>query len=149
MNRRHTLKHTVLWNIQYIIYFIYFLLARRNVTSTTCIMHCFILILREEDYAGDIRKFFKKINMIFGAAWLHIDYAAKNVMLQKWYTAYGNNRKCYALNWSDAAQVWYNAAKSKRIFCSINCSHVTLQRNLHHGIDTVACNPTFIALVYP
>ena len=46
-------------------------------------MHCFILILRKEDYAGDIRKFFLKINMIFGAAWLHIDYAAKNVMLQK------------------------------------------------------------------
>ena len=40
-------------------------------------MHCFILILRKEDYAGDIRKFFLKINMIFGAAWLHIDYAAK------------------------------------------------------------------------
>ena len=41
---------------------------------------CFILIVRKEDYEGDIRMFFKD-KYDFGAAWLHIDYAAKNVML--------------------------------------------------------------------
>ena len=45
-------------------------------------MHCCSLLCKK-DYAGDIRNFFFKDKYDFGAAWLHIDYAAKNVMLQK------------------------------------------------------------------